>query len=66
VLQSFDFDYKFTQSAAGTAQIAICILGGSCGTGIPFLKYPFGDQTVDAMDIKKGFDYEAKERSGCK
>jgi hypothetical protein len=65
VLQSFDFSYTFTQSAAGVAQIAICVTGGACGTGIPGLAYPFGDQVTDAVDIKKGFDYEAAERTGC-
>ena len=60
-----DFSYTFTQNAAGVAQIAICITGGSCATGIPGLQYPFGDQVSDAAEIKKGFDYEAAKRAGC-
>jgi RHS repeat-associated protein len=65
VLQSFNFSYTFTQSAAGVAQIGICLGGGSCGSGIPFRTYPFGDQATDAVDVQKGYDFEAAKRAGC-
>lgn len=65
VLESFGFGYHFMQSAAGTAQIGICLSGKACGTGIPFLKYPFGDQIEDAVDVKRGFEDQRKVNAGC-
>lgn len=66
VLESFGFSYFFTQNAAGIAQIGICLSGGACGTGIPGVQYPYGDQISDAADVKKGFNYEAAKQAGCK
>jgi RHS repeat-associated protein len=65
VMASFGFTYNFAQSAAGIAQIAICAFKGSCGEGMPFLSYPFGDQVEDAADIKLGYDYESAKENGC-
>jgi len=64
-MQSLGFSYTFSQNAAGVAQITICAFGGSCGTGIPGLQYPYGDQKGDAIDVKKGFDYAAAKAAGC-
>jgi RHS repeat-associated protein len=66
VLESLGFTLKFTQSVAGTAQIAICGLGGACGDGgFPFIQPPYGDQVVDQADIQKGFAYQRKVDMGC-
>jgi RHS repeat-associated protein len=65
VLESFGFSYTFTQNAAGLAQVAICVTGGSCGTGFPLLSFPYGDQKIDAADIKKGYDYQKAKDGGC-
>jgi hypothetical protein len=66
VLQSFGFSYSFTQSAAGMAQIAICAGGGDCGTGMPFVIYPYGDQANDAATIRKGYDDQKARSKGCR
>jgi hypothetical protein len=66
VLQSFGFSLTFTQSTAGVAQIAICAFGGACGSGLPFLTYPYGDQAVDQEDIKKGYEYGAAKQLACR
>jgi RHS repeat-associated protein len=66
ILQSLGFSYYMTQNAAGVAQIVICNFGGACGTGIPGLQYPFGDQLNDAVDVRKGFNYEAAKQANCK
>jgi RHS repeat-associated protein len=65
VLESFGFSYFFTQNAAGIAQIGICLAGGACGTGIPGVVYPYGDQINDAVDVQKGFNYETAVQAGC-
>jgi RHS repeat-associated protein len=69
VLRSFGFSYDVTQSAAGVEQIAICALSGGnpghCGTGIPLVSWPDGDQVLDALQIKKGYDYENTKLIGC-
>jgi RHS repeat-associated protein len=65
VLESFGFSYYFTQNAAGAAQVAICVAGGACGSGIPGLLYPFGDQVADAVIIKWGFDYQKAKDAHC-
>ena len=66
VLESLDFSYYFTQNAAGVAQIAICAKGGACGSGIPGVMFPYGDQLSDAIYVRKGFDYETAKRADCK
>jgi hypothetical protein len=66
VLESLDFSYKFTRSAVGLAQNAICAGGGYCGEGTPFIRYPYGDSIDDARDIKRGYDYEEAKRHGGK
>ena len=66
VLESFGLDYTVTQSAAGATQILICGTGGSCGTGVPFISAPFGDQAVDSVDIMKGSIYAYREIHGCR
>jgi len=65
VLESLGFSYSFTQTAAGIAQIGICMAGGGCGKGIPFMQYPYGDQPGDAAVIKKGWDYQSRLDGGC-
>ncbi|MCX6612195.1 MAG: hypothetical protein NTW74_15245 [Acidobacteria bacterium] len=65
VLESFNFSAYFTQVAAGAAQVGIWIGGGAAGEGIPLFLYPYGDQVVDARDIRRGFDYGAARRKGC-
>jgi RHS repeat-associated protein len=64
VLESLGFSYYQTQNAAGLAQIGICLGGGACGTGVPVLAYPFGDQVSDAKVVQKGYNYEAALESG--
>jgi hypothetical protein len=66
VLQSFWFNYTTTQSVDGVTQIGICIFGGGCGAGTPFKTYPFGDQIVNAVAIRKGFNCQAKLEAGCR
>jgi hypothetical protein len=56
---------KVRLNAAGVAQIGICIFGGACGTGVPGVLYPYGDQITDAIDVQKGYNYEAAVQAGC-
>ena len=65
VIESFGFSYNFTQNAAGIAQVGICLFGGACGKGIPFITFPYGDQISDAADVKRGYNYQKKQDSGC-
>jgi RHS repeat-associated protein len=65
VLAGLGFSLTFTQSAAGIAQIVICISGGSCGTGVPFVQYPYGDQAGDQRQIMAGYNYEQAVLAGC-
>jgi len=65
VLAGLGFSLNFTQSAAGLAQIYFCYKGGSCGTGIPFIQYPYGDQAVDQKQIVAGYSYEQAVLAGC-
>ena len=66
VSASSGFSYSFTQNAAGVAQIGICLIPkGACGTGIPVIQYPFGDQISDAVEIKR-MQYENTVTAGCK
>jgi hypothetical protein len=60
VLAGLGFSYYISQSAAGTYQMWLCANKGSCGQGIPFVTYPFGDQVSDAQQIQAGFTYETK------
>ena len=65
VMQSLGFSLYFTQNAAGLAQIGICLSGGSCGTGIPGVLWPYGDQANDARDVESGYKYEAAIQAKC-
>jgi RHS repeat-associated protein len=65
VLAGLGFGITFTQSAAGIAQIGICLSGGSCGSGIPFFKFPYGDQAGDQAEIQAGYNYEQAVLAGC-
>jgi hypothetical protein len=65
VLESLGFSYFFTQNAAGVAQIGICKKGGYCGVGIPGVVFPFGDSIDDAVNVKRGFDYQRRVDRGC-
>jgi hypothetical protein len=64
VMQALGFNYYFTQNAGGAAQIVIWATGGTPGTCIPGLTYPYGDQVEDAIVIRSGFEYEEARRSG--
>ncbi len=64
-LESLGFTYAQTQNIAGLVQILICLTPrGACGEGIPFLVFPYGDQTLDAAVIWSGFDYEQAVQAG--
>ena len=70
-LASLGASYYITQGAGGMAQTAICLAGGSCGTGAPLGSidlvlgsYPYGDQVEDAQDIQKGYNYGQVRRQG--
>jgi RHS repeat-associated protein len=65
VLAGLGFTLNLTQSAAGIAQIVFCMNGGSCGTGIPFIQSPFGDQAADQAQIVAGYNYEKAVLAGC-
>ncbi len=67
VLAGLGFNYYFTQNTAGAAQILICLSGGACGSDVPGIVFPYGDQPGDAVEIKKGFAYETQVSSmGCR
>jgi len=66
VLESFGFSYFFTQNAAGVGQIGICMSGGYCGVGVPGVVYPFGDSIDDAVNVRRGYNYEKKIDLGCR
>jgi len=65
VLAGLGFSLNFTQSAAGIAQMYFCYRGGSCGTGVPFFQYPYGDQAGDQQQIMAGYNYELAVLGGC-
>ncbi len=65
VLESLGFNYFFTQNAAGVAQIGICKTGGYCGEGTPGVVFPFGDSIDDAVNVKRGFNYQRRVDRGC-
>jgi RHS repeat-associated protein len=65
VMASLGASYYQTQNAAGVAQIGICLFGGACGTGVPGVVFPFGDQVSDAAQIKQGWNYESNVMAGC-
>ncbi len=64
VMQSIGMSYYLAQNAAGVAQVAISIKGGDKGEGLPLLQYPFGDQTNDAMQVRRGFYYMKTFQAG--
>jgi hypothetical protein len=65
ILAGLGFSLGSTQNAAGVAQILFCATGGACGSGIPFVKYPYGDQAVDQAQVVAGYNYEVAVQAGC-
>jgi len=65
-LSGMGYSLYFTQNAAGVAQIAICLKGGACGSGVPLNQFPFGDQAGDQADIIRGWQYEQAVKKDCK
>ena len=64
ILQSLGFSEYLTQNAAGAAQIGICVGGGDCGNGVPFIQFPYGDQATDQFDIQRGWLYQSGLANG--
>jgi RHS repeat-associated protein len=64
VMASLGLSYTQTQSAAGAAQTLICAGGGSCGTGLPFNGWPYGDQEGDASVIYNGWAWYTQLKAG--
>jgi RHS repeat-associated protein len=65
VMRAGGLSYYEAQNAAGAAQIIFHIIGkGAPGQGTPLLRYPYGDQVQDALDIERGYNYVKALQTG--